>query len=52
MANVNYKRLKEDFVSNLSGGSVTEISHVVAVSTVWSLRWIKITPHMANRNQT
>jgi hypothetical protein len=30
----NYKQLKEDFVSNLSGGSVIEISQVLAVPTV------------------
>lgn len=30
----SYKQLKEDFVSNLSGGSVTEISYVTAVAPV------------------
>jgi glucosaminylphosphatidylinositol acyltransferase len=30
----NYKQLKEDFVSNLSGGSVTEIAQVCAVAPV------------------
>lgn len=31
---VSYKALKEDFVSNLSGGSVTEILSVTAVAPV------------------
>jgi hypothetical protein len=31
----SYKQLKEDFVSNLSGGTVTEISLVTAVAPVW-----------------
>ncbi|KAK3983947.1 GPI-anchored wall transfer protein 1 [Cladorrhinum sp. PSN332] len=35
----NYKQLKEDFVSNLSGGSVTEIAQVCAVAPVVSLLW-------------
>lgn len=30
----SYKQLKEDFVSNLSGGSVTEIAQVCAVAPV------------------
>lgn len=30
----SYKQLKEDFVSNLSGGSVTEICSVTAVAPV------------------
>lgn len=30
----NYKQLKEDFVSNLSGGSVVEICSVTAVAPV------------------
>jgi hypothetical protein len=41
MANTNptktppsYKQLKEDFVSNLSGGSVSEIAQVCTVATV------------------
>ncbi|KAK4170109.1 GWT1-domain-containing protein [Cladorrhinum sp. PSN259] len=35
----NYKQLKEDFVSNLSGGSVTEIAQVCAVAPVVSFLW-------------
>lgn len=31
---VSYKKLKEDFVSNLSGGSVTEINYVTSVAAV------------------
>jgi hypothetical protein len=31
---VSYKELKEDFVSNLSGGSVSEILSVTAVAPV------------------
>jgi phosphatidylinositol glycan class W len=35
MANTqSYKQQKEDFVSNLSGGSVTEINFVTAVAPV------------------
>ncbi len=30
----SYKQLKEDFVSNLSGGSLTEIAQVCGVATV------------------
>lgn len=30
----SYKQLKEDFVSNLSGGTVTEISKVTVVAPV------------------
>lgn len=29
-----YKKLKEDFVSNLSGGSVAEINYVTSVAAV------------------
>ncbi|KAK0657711.1 GPI-anchored wall transfer protein 1 [Cercophora newfieldiana] len=40
MANAtNYKQLKEDFVSNLSGGSVADISHIIAIPTVVSVLW-------------
>ncbi|KAK0631645.1 GPI-anchored wall transfer protein 1 [Immersiella caudata] len=40
MANAtNYKQLKEDFVSNLSGGSVIEISQVLAAPTVVLILW-------------
>ncbi|KAK1752557.1 GPI-anchored wall transfer protein 1 [Echria macrotheca] len=35
----SYKQLKEDFVSNLSGGSVSEIAQVCAVAPVVSLLW-------------
>ncbi|KAK4149969.1 GWT1-domain-containing protein [Chaetomidium leptoderma] len=35
----NYKQLKEDFVSNLSGGSVAEIAQVCAVAPVVALLW-------------
>ncbi|KAK1777959.1 GPI-anchored wall transfer protein 1 [Copromyces sp. CBS 386.78] len=35
----SYKQLKEDFVSNLSGGSVSEIAQVCAVAPVVSLVW-------------
>lgn len=34
-ANV-YKALKEDFVSNLTGSSVSEITIVTSVLTVWN----------------
>ncbi|KAI0473898.1 GWT1-domain-containing protein [Xylariaceae sp. FL0804] len=34
-----YKQLKEDFVSNLSGGSVTEINYVTAVGPVAFVLW-------------
>jgi phosphatidylinositol glycan class W len=30
----SYKTLKEDFVSNLSGGSISEINYVTAVGPV------------------
>ncbi len=30
----SYKQQKEDFVSNLSGGSVSEVNHVTAVAAV------------------
>ncbi|KAL2171167.1 hypothetical protein VTG60DRAFT_3682 [Thermothelomyces hinnuleus] len=35
----SYKQLKEDFVSNLTGGSVAEIAQVCAVAPVVSLLW-------------
>ncbi|KAJ4290756.1 Glucosaminyl phosphatidylinositol (GlcN-PI) nositol acylation protein [Collariella sp. IMI 366227] len=35
----SYKQLKEDFVSNLSGGSVAEIAQVCAVAPVVALLW-------------
>ncbi|KAH8174477.1 GWT1 domain-containing protein [Sarocladium implicatum] len=35
----SYKQLKEDFVSGLSGGSVTEINYVTAVAPVGVLLW-------------
>ncbi|KAI1334223.1 GWT1-domain-containing protein [Xylariaceae sp. FL0016] len=35
----SYKQLKEDFVSNLSGGSVAEINYVTAVGPVAFLLW-------------
>jgi len=35
----SYKQLKEDFVSNLSGGSVAEIASVCAVAPVVTLLW-------------
>lgn len=31
---LSYKQMKEDFVSNLSGGEVTEINYVTAVGPV------------------
>ncbi|KAK3693499.1 GWT1-domain-containing protein [Podospora appendiculata] len=34
-----YKQLKEDFVSNLTGGAVSEIAYVCAVAPVVSLLW-------------
>ncbi|KAB5578615.1 GWT1-domain-containing protein [Coniochaeta sp. 2T2.1] len=36
---VSYKQLKEDFVSNLSGGSVSEICSVTAVAPIAALLW-------------
>ncbi|OIW23953.1 GPI-anchored wall transfer protein 1 [Coniochaeta ligniaria NRRL 30616] len=38
-ATASYKQLKEDFVSNLSGGSVAEICSVTAVAPVAALLW-------------
>ncbi|KAL2136502.1 hypothetical protein VTI74DRAFT_3327 [Chaetomium olivicolor] len=35
----SYKQLKEDFVSNLSGGSVAEIAQVCAVAPVVAFLW-------------
>ncbi|KAK3938915.1 GPI-anchored wall transfer protein 1 [Diplogelasinospora grovesii] len=35
----SYKQLKEEFVSNLSGGPVSEIAHVCAVAPVVALLW-------------
>ncbi|KAL7620851.1 Glucosaminyl phosphatidylinositol (GlcN-PI) nositol acylation protein [Parahypoxylon ruwenzoriense] len=35
----SYKQLKEDFVSNLSGGSVAEINYVTAVGPVAFILW-------------
>ncbi|KAK6215830.1 GPI-anchored wall transfer protein 1 [Colletotrichum tabaci] len=35
----SYKKLKEDFVSNLSGGSASEINYVTAVAPVAVLLW-------------
>ncbi|KAK4672297.1 Glucosaminyl phosphatidylinositol (GlcN-PI) nositol acylation protein [Podospora pseudopauciseta] len=35
----SYKQLKEDFVSNLSGGSVIEVAQVCAVAPVVTLLW-------------
>jgi phosphatidylinositol glycan class W len=35
----SYKQLKEDFVSNLSGGPVSEINYVVSVAPVAILLW-------------
>ncbi|KAI0810251.1 GPI-anchored wall transfer protein 1 [Xylaria sp. FL0064] len=35
----SYKQLKEDFVSNLSGGSVSEINYVTAVGPVAFILW-------------
>lgn len=32
----NYKALKEDFVSNLTGGDISEINYVTAVAPVSS----------------
>jgi phosphatidylinositol glycan class W len=33
----SYKALKEDFVSNLTGGEISEINYVTAVAPVSSL---------------
>ncbi|KAL2757082.1 hypothetical protein ACRALDRAFT_1062693 [Sodiomyces alcalophilus JCM 7366] len=38
-AAAGYKKLKEDFVSNLTGGSPTEINYVTAVAPVAILLW-------------
>ncbi|RWA11977.1 hypothetical protein EKO27_g3128 [Xylaria grammica] len=35
----SYKQLKEDFVSNLSGGSISEINYVTAVGPVACILW-------------
>ncbi|KAI1809576.1 GWT1-domain-containing protein [Poronia punctata] len=35
----SYKQLKEDFVSNLSGGSIAEINYVTAVAPVALVLW-------------
>ncbi|CCF45635.1 GPI-anchored wall transfer protein 1 [Colletotrichum higginsianum] len=35
----SYKKLKEDFVSNLSGGSASEINYVTAVAPIAVLLW-------------
>ncbi|KAI1827183.1 GPI-anchored wall transfer protein 1 [Xylaria intraflava] len=35
----SYKQLKEDFVSNLSGGSISEINYVTAVGPVTFILW-------------
>ncbi|KAI0535786.1 GWT1-domain-containing protein [Xylaria digitata] len=35
----SYKHLKEDFVSNLSGGSISEINYVTAVGPVAFILW-------------
>ncbi|KAI3324734.1 GPI-anchored wall transfer protein 1 [Xylariaceae sp. AK1471] len=35
----SYKKLKEDFVSNLSGGSISEINYVTAVGPVAFILW-------------
>ncbi|KAI0435081.1 GPI-anchored wall transfer protein 1 [Xylaria sp. FL1042] len=35
----SYKQLKEDFVSNLSGGSISEINYVTAVGPVAFILW-------------
>ncbi|OHE91134.1 hypothetical protein CORC01_13581 [Colletotrichum orchidophilum] len=35
----SYKKLKEDFVSNLSGGSASEVNYVTAVAPVAVLLW-------------
>ncbi|KAK4204013.1 GWT1-domain-containing protein [Triangularia verruculosa] len=35
----SYKQLKEDFVSNLSGGSVIEVAQVCAVAPIVTLLW-------------
>ena len=37
----SYKTLKEDFVSNLSGGTVSEINWVTIVAPVSHVRWNK-----------
>ncbi|KAI1766125.1 GPI-anchored wall transfer protein 1 [Hypoxylon sp. FL1150] len=38
-SSATYKQLKEDFVSNLSGGSVAEINYVTAVGPVAFILW-------------
>ncbi|KAI1415105.1 GPI-anchored wall transfer protein 1 [Hypoxylon sp. FL1857] len=35
----SYKQMKEDFVSNLTGGSITEINYVIAVGPVAFILW-------------
>ncbi|EJP69429.1 hypothetical protein ACQRIT_002737 [Beauveria bassiana] len=39
MSNSTYKQRKEDFVSNLSGGPVSEINNVTAVALIAVLLW-------------
>lgn len=36
----SYKTLKEDFVSNLAGGRISEINYVTAVAPVCALLYI------------
>ncbi|KAI1105565.1 GPI-anchored wall transfer protein 1 [Jackrogersella minutella] len=35
----SYKQMKEDFVSNLTGGSVTEVNYVIAVGPIAFVLW-------------
>ncbi|KAI1174046.1 GPI-anchored wall transfer protein 1 [Nemania sp. FL0916] len=43
----SYKQLKEDFVSNLSGGSISEINYAIAVGPVAFVLWSVLQSHQS-----